>query len=183
MPTLSVRPRGISTLTITSWAGLQSLESEYQHASPTFASNNWIAANVAIYVPFWTPEPITVTSMWWQNGAAVAGHIDVGVYDEAGNALVTKGSTSQAGTSTMQTVDVTDTVIARGNYYMAMSSDTSGATQKVQAALPILQHPQAFGFLEQTSAFALPTGTATFAKYTRAFWPIFGLVANRGVLI
>lgn len=181
MAMLWTPPRGNVPLSICSVGTYNCLGSEYVSAPSTYASNNWIAVNVAVFIPFWITEAVVATKMYWQNGAAVAGNIDVGIYDEAGNALVTKGNTLQAGISNIQTVDITDTVLSRGNYYMAMSSDTSGVTQKVVASTQGALAEIAFGFLEQATANPLPTPTATFAKYTRNFWPIFGIYFRTAV--
>ena len=36
-------------------------------------SNNYISANLALFVPFWLPESVAITKLGWMNGAAVAG--------------------------------------------------------------------------------------------------------------
>lgn len=147
-------------------------------------SQNYIAANVVVYIPFFVREAITITKLWWPNGAAVAGNIDVGVYNDAGTLQISTGTTVVAGISQVQTVDVTDTTIARGRYYLAIVSDTSGVTQKVMAVLPAAGIAQSLGLLEQ-AAVTLPLATnaspATFAKYTRAFIPVVGLMATRTI--
>ena len=148
------------------------------------ASANWIAANVVIFIPFRVIEAITITKLFWSNGAAVAGNLDAGIYDTSSNLLVSTGTTAQAGTTNAQVVDVTDTTIGRGVYYMALVSDTSGATQKINSVAPAAGLCQSYGLLEQAGV-TLPLATnaspATFAKYTRAFIPYFGLQAYRAV--
>jgi hypothetical protein len=146
----------------------------------TPATNNFVTANLAVFVPFWVPEPVVIYKMGWGNGAAVAGNIDVGIYDEAATRLVSSGTTAQSGTATLQVVDVADTTLARGRYYLAMASDTSGITQKVLAALPAAGIPQSLGLLQQAAAFVLPA-TATFAKYASAFIPLVMAQAYRTV--
>lgn len=135
------------------------------------SSQNYVTALLSVFIPFWVPVPITIFKMGWGNGAAVAGNIDVGIYKPDGTKMVSSGSTAQSGTGTLQVVDVTDTFLMRGLYYLAMSSDTSGATQKVIAALPAAGIPQSLGLLQQVSSFPL-TGPMTFARYTAAFVPL-----------
>lgn len=146
--------------------------------------SNWIAANVVIYVPFVIPEAAVARKMAWSNGSAVAGNVDVGIYDSAGNRLVSSGSTAQAVIGAVQVVDITDTLLSRGQYYMAMVSDTSGVTQKFNAAAPLAPLAASWGLLEQ-AAVTLPLATnanpATFAKYTRAFIPLFGIQLYRTI--
>ena len=133
-------------------------------------SQNFVTASLAVFVPFGVPEPVTITKLGWGNGAAVAGSLDAGIYDASGTRLVSTGSTLQATTSVLQVVDVTDTTLARGVYYLALASDTSGATQKVIASIPAAGIPQGLGLLQMAAAFALPA-SATYAKCTSAFVP------------
>ena len=152
----------------------------------SLASQNYIAANVVIFVPFVVVEPMLVTRLWWANGAAVSGNIDCGIYNESAALLASTGSSGQTPINVVQSVDIADIALARGRYYMAMVSDTSGATQKVMAALPAAGIPQSLGLLEQASV-TLPLAThaspATFAIYTRAFVPLFGLQGYRAIAL
>jgi hypothetical protein len=161
--------------TISPWSSLQSLGvSLFACGQGAPASQNYVAVGVAVFIPFWVPVSILIRKMGWGNGAAVAGNIDVGIYKTDGTLLVSSGSTAQSGTSTLQVVTVADTFLPRGQYYFAMDSDTSGATQKVIAVLPAAGIPQALGLLEMTAAVPLATNAspATFAKYARAFVPL-----------
>jgi len=145
-------------------------------------SANWIAVSVGVFVPFTVPESFTATKMFWQNGTAVAGNIDVGIFLEDGTRVVSAGSTAQATISVIQTVDITDTVLARGRYYMGMTSDTSGITQKVYALAGAAGIYQSMGMLKDTAC-APPLSTsanpATFVAYDLAFIPTFGVQGYR----
>jgi len=70
-------------------------------------------------------------------------------------------------------VDVTDTLLGRGRYYLAMTSDTSGATQKVYGAAPAAGIAQSLGLLQMSAAppFSSNANPAVFAKYASAFIP------------
>lgn len=180
-PPMLARP-GEVTITPWSYQSVGAMLFASDQGGP--AGQNYVAANVVVFVPFWVPEPTVITKLFWANGNAVAGNLDVGVYDEGQNLLVSAGSTAQATISVLQVIDVTDTVVARGRYYLAIVSDTSDATQKLHAVLPAAGIPQSFGLLEQASV-TLPLSTgaspATFAKYTRAYVPLFGLQAYRAI--
>lgn len=145
-------------------------------------SQNYIAANVGLFIPFVIPEATTFTKMFWCNGSAVTGNIDVGLFQEDGTLIVSIGSTAQSGTTNAQAVDITDTTLARGRYYLGMTSDTSSISQKVYASLPPAGVLQAFGLVEDASC-APPLSTnanpATFVAYTRAFIPLFGAQGYR----
>lgn len=135
----------------------------------------WIAANQAMYVPFYLGQAITVTKLWWANATPVGGNIDVGIYDVAGTRLLSTGSTAQAGVSQCQVVDTTDTGLNPGVYFMAMSSNTSAVgTQTIWRVAPAAVTTEAAGVMQQATAFALPA-TATFAHSASAFIPFFGL--------
>lgn len=142
----------------------------------------WPAAGLAIFVPFTLPEPMLVTKLWYSPGVA-SGNCDLAIYDEAGNILVSSGSQVVAGSATVTPIDVTDTVIPRGRAYMAMCADT-GATLTVNRAAPAAGILQSFGLLEQ-AGITLPLSSganpATFAKYTRAYVPLFGFQGYRTI--
>jgi hypothetical protein len=144
------------------------------------ASQNFVTANLAVFVPFWVPDPVVIYQMGIGNGAAAAGNVDMGIYNEAGVKLVSAGSTAQSGTSVIQVVNVADTTLARGRYYLAAASDTSGATQKWLAVLPAAGICQSLGVLQMAAAFALPAN-ATFAKCVSAFIPLVVAQAYRTV--
>lgn len=165
-------------VTVTAWS-YQSLGESLvavQATSPT--SQNYIAANVVIYIPFWVPTPATAMKMVMPTGSAAAGNVDLGIYGTDGTLLVSTGTTALTVVTNTQEFNITDTTLTRGLYYMAIVSDTSGVTQKVIASLPAAGILQSFGLLEQASV-TLPLATnaspATFAKYTRAFIPMFGV--------
>jgi hypothetical protein len=166
VPPILARPGEIA---INPWS-YQSLGIPLYGIANTPASANYVTVNLALFVPFWVPETVTITKLGWMNGSAVAGNIDVGIYSEAAARLVSTGSTAQSGTSRLQVVDTGDITLARGRYYMAMATDTSGATQKVFAATPAAGICQAFGILQMATAFPLPD-PATFAKCVSAFVP------------
>lgn len=137
-------------------------------------STAWGSANRAVFYPFMLPGPGTALKMFVMNGATINGNVDVGIYDAAGNRLVSAGSTAQSGANALQVFDITDTELAAGvNYYMALASSSSTATffadaQSRGRALPVL-------FV--ASGFALPS-TATLVGQqasTGNFATLFGI--------
>lgn len=139
------------------------------------ASAVWPVANTAIYVPFRIGEPILVRKLFWTNGSAVAGNVDCGIYDAAGTRIISTGSTAQATTNTVQAVNITDTMLGAGVFYLALALSDGAAT--VFRDNPSIQVCRILGLLEETSALPLPA-TATFATVVSAFVPIFGLVGD-----
>lgn len=146
------------------------------------ASQAWGTANLALYFPILLPPGVPpLTKLWWQNGGTASGNVDCGMYDAQGNRLVSTGSTAQSGTSTVQAVDITDTVIPSGLLYLALAlSSATGTIWGAGAA----GAGYGFGVYRQTSAFPLPN-PATFATISSAgaLLPKFGaLVAPRTVI-
>lgn len=93
-------------------------------------SGTWFSVNDPIAIPFYLNEPVTVLQLGWDNGTAPGDNVDVGIYDTSWNRLVSTGSTATgAATSTPAFADVTDTTLARGWYYIAMSRDSVTANR------------------------------------------------------
>lgn len=180
-PPLLARPDAV---TITPWSYQSIADAAYTTGQFLPTANNYVAANVGVFVPFTIPEPVLFTKLFWGNGTAVTGNLDVGLFGEDGTLLVAAGTTAQAGTSTLQVVDVTDTLLARGRYYFGLTSDTSAVGQKVLAAVPAAGIAQALGCLEDAACappFSTNANPATFAAYTRAFIPLVGAQGFRTV--
>lgn len=97
-------------------------ESGRSVGSSSAASAAWPSANLAILVPFRLPAPLLVQRLFLLNGATASGNVDIGIYDVAGTRLLSTGSTAQSGTSAVQSVDVTDTPLAAGVFYLALAT-------------------------------------------------------------
>ncbi len=140
----------------------------------TFNSTGaWPLANLALYMPFLVGAPITIVKLFWNNGATVgSNNVDVGVYDSQGNQLVHSGSTATSGANVLQIVDITDTTLLPGVYYVAMSCN--GTTDTFGRTNPTAPLARICGQYEQTSAFAL-SSTATFAASSRSYIPYIGM--------
>jgi hypothetical protein len=144
----------------------------------TSNANVWPLANLAMYFPIVTRREITLYQLGWQNGGAVTGHVDVGVYDNNQNRLVSAGSTVQSPISTIQLVDIADTTLPPGVYYLAMVADT-GTGQNFRGTTVGSGNTgtlRACGAAQQATAFPLPS-TATFAAITQIMVPlVFGAI-------
>lgn len=137
----------------------------------TIASATNPSQNLAFYTPFVVSIPTMIRKMWVYNGATVNGNLDLGIYDAKGTRLVSSGSTAQSGTNDLQAVDVTDTLLSPGLFYLALASDSATSTFFAQTFTATWA--LSFGLLQQASAFALPA-TATFAAFTQTTYPIYG---------
>ena len=158
-PTVTLTPLSIETATNTVSTGAP-------------ASAVWPSANRAIFVGFRVWTPITVVKMFVVNGTAVSGNIDMAIYDEAGARLTPSISTAQAGTSAIQELNITDTQLGVGLFFLALAVDNTTAT--VYRKSINVAHLRAARCYQMASAFTLPA-TATFAAPASSYLPIFGL--------
>jgi hypothetical protein len=134
------------------------------------------AANLGVFVQVNLTQAVTAYKMAWVNGATLSGNIDVGIYDEAWNRLVSSAPQTQAGTSTVQVVDITDTALVAGTYFLAFAVSSATATfRSTSVTQPVLR---ACGCAQQAS---LSSGTlpnpavpATLASST--FIPMLAVV-------
>lgn len=132
------------------------------------------------YVPFRISQQCTVLKMFTENGAAVSGNLDVGIYNETaagmpGTKVVTMGSTAHAGLNQKQELDIADQVLNPGRYYMAIVVDnTTGAFISVSTLLGSIA--RAGGIMQETlGAMPLPA-TATPVAISGSYLPLFGLM-------
>lgn len=136
-------------------------------ASP--AGVAWPAANRALFVPCRIPMSCTIYKMACGTGTGTAGNFDLGFYDQWGNLLVSTGTTGKTTASSERIVDVTDTFIGPGMYYLAMATD--GVTGYYATATSVtISNQKLMGCREMETAFPLPS-TATFATVSTAFLP------------
>jgi hypothetical protein len=130
------------------------------------ASVAWPTANMAIFVPMRIASPVMVYKMVVGAGATAAGNFDVGIYDRNGNRRVSSGSTAK-GSSVEHVLDVADTWLGPGLYYLAMSANGTNnyimLTPTGTAPVP-LQKARLYGTLEAASAFALPDPVTMVAR-------------------
>lgn len=136
------------------------------------ASTVWPTAAKAIYVPCEIGEPTTVVKGFWLNGATAAGNIDIGIYREDGTKVVTMGNTAQGTINIPQEVDIADTILMPGRYFLALSCSLGTATLFMSS--PTAPLCQMMGIYTQVSANVLPASATYAADTTWAVMPWFG---------
>jgi hypothetical protein len=139
----------------------------------------WPVANTAIYTVFNLEIPMVLRTMGIKVNVQ-SGNLDVGVYDEKGNSIVTKGSTAVAAAG-FQSIDMTASIshgsaspiLMPGTYWAAMNCDN--VTASFGRISPGVNTTR-FGALQQQAvgAVALPT-TATFANIASSYSPLLVL--------
>lgn len=132
------------------------------------AAGIWQSANRALYMPVQIDIPVTVVKMAFQV-AVQSGNCDVGIYDEHGNRLVSAGSTV-VGVAGIQIIDIADTVLMPGIYFLAMCVDNTTASF---ARLPInSQILQTCGVQQQAVGAVTLPNPATFANPASSYIPL-----------
>lgn len=129
-------------------------------------------ANQAQFIPFSLARAVTVSRLFCVNGAAVAGNIDVGIYDSGAVRLASAGSTVQAGINSVQYFDIADVALQPGNYYLAIALD--GIIGTVFTYNSSVQVFTMTGIVQQAAAFPLPA-PAVFAANTISTLMLCGL--------
>lgn len=135
----------------------------------------WTSANDPLALPFRLNEGVVVTRLGWLNGSTItSSNFDLGIYSTAWARLVSTGSTARSGGSAWQWVDIADTPLAPGDYYLVGVGDTNttgrpgGVTTVAAPSLALLGAQDS-----TTDAFPLPnplTNMAAAATFTIIPW-------------
>ena len=163
-------------VTIHAW----SIESIGINATSTLFSTTsgaWPTANLAIFIPFRATSNFVATKMFAASGSGVngTGKIDVGIYTADGTLIVSSGSVIQTNAVSLQEFDITDTAIAPGLYYLAVSLDnTANTLYRISGTVP---GTRSLGLLQQASAHPLPA-SATYATMASTIYPLIGLTTR-----
>jgi hypothetical protein len=144
------------------------------------ASSAWSGAQRAYYVPIILQSGCVVRRVWWANGATTTGGatIEVGVYansDYGPGAKLISGSATQGTASQVQFVDVTDTAIAPGLYWIAMLSSSATNTTVMRITPDTIG--DSGGSFAQESLGSLPA-TATAVETPTNFVPVCGFATT-----
>jgi hypothetical protein len=118
---------------------------------------------------------VLVTRLGWLNGSTLTtSNFDIGIYTSAWARVVSAGSTARSGASVWQWVDVADTSIGPGDYYLVGAADTTGASRVGGLTLPTAPTGAGIGLKDSaTDAFPLPnplTNMAAAAVFTTLPW-------------
>lgn len=124
----------------------------------TTALAAWFGANKPCAIPFVVNTPFTIMQLGWFNGSALTDNFDCGVYDVGFNRLISTGSTARVGATLNQWVDVTDTVLGPGKYWLAGASNgtTANCARGIGAAKTVAVMAQIGMQDSATNSFPLP---------------------------
>jgi hypothetical protein len=138
-----------------------------------FVSTTYPTTNLCIAVPFEIAGSFLVRKVFWFNGTtAGTNSVDVGVYEESGKLIVSGGGTLSSGASATQEVDVADTQLKAGRYWLAYSQNGTTATPMMSTNAAGLT--RAMGVAQMATAYPLP---ATFvpAVHVNGNIPLMGI--------
>lgn len=140
------------------------------------ASTAWPTANLAIAVPFYVYVAGYVQQLWWVNGAAVSGHVQIGITDEYGNVIAQSPSTVPSGTNAPQAFSLPSPVLlVPGRYYIVLAADNNTQTFFAWAAAAAVTNiNRLLGCFEQATAFPLPAALVP-ASSARSYIPLCGV--------
>lgn len=137
----------------------------------------WPAANRGIAVPLFLPAPAIVNRFMYVIGTTGAVNVDIGIYRRDLTKIITTGSTAVAGSNACTFINVTDTLLAPGHYWMAMSCDSTTTTTFNRIAPGQLGSLELSGCKRLSTSFPLPDPIAPVA-ITDLFMPLFGFTQS-----
>lgn len=147
------------------------------------ASATWPAANRIIFVPFELSHEVVVTKLCVYNGAtAGANTFDVGIYTKDVVRIVAAGSTSGGSTSALQEIDITDTILAPGQYYMGMVCSNTTRTA-FRVTTPPVNALKLMGIAQVADGVPMGAGPLTLAVPASAYIPLMGFVCYPRTLL
>lgn len=147
-------------------------------AEPGSASGLWISANDPLALPFVLRTAGVVTQLGWLNGSAAGGGVDLGVYSTSWARLISTGAQTGSGNSAWQWINVTDTPLSAGRYYLVMARDNTTTNRQFFCGHQALTSLMGLMGCQDsaTDAYPLPdplTNMAPCATFTRV--PICGV--------
>lgn len=138
------------------------------------SSSTWPSANLALGVPLNLDRDYTITTLWWANGAAVAGNVDVGIYTLSGARLTSSGSIAQAGTNVVQPFALGTPLTVPAGAYMMFLACSSTTSQFWRHGTTAVRNAKMLGMVQLSGAIPLPA-QATFTATASTYLPLFGI--------
>lgn len=137
----------------------------------------WGTQYRAIYVPIRVASRVTVVQLGISVAATATGNIDLGIYYPNGTRIVSTGSTTKLAASGVQVVDITDTVLVPGLYYLGANNSTTGDTFNCASiTAPLLA---SWGVLTETLGSVTLPATASWAvDNSLTVYPVISAMLN-----
>jgi hypothetical protein len=127
------------------------------------------AGSLATAHPFRIPFSYPVRRLFWVNGGAVAGNVEIALYSAEGQQFWTSGLVAQAGVSTLQYVS-DDFILPPGAYFLTCVGDNIAGAHWRRSNVAGFSG-RAAGILQKSSASPLPASLSGFSVHaTSAYW-------------
>jgi hypothetical protein len=140
------------------------------------ASAVYPLADLAFYVPFLLCKPVLFSIVWCHNGTAVAGNVDIRIYDASGVALTPSVQAAQVGINAIQTfVPANIPWMGPGLFYIGIVL-SNAAGRLYSGTMFANEAPGVTGMAqEQLGVGAALPNNAAFASITGNYIPNFGV--------
>jgi len=168
------RPMPVSFSTFSKYSGSMGRAAVKRNYAGA-ANVTWGTANLVVFSPVAVSMPVTVSRIWWMNGDAISGNVDCGIFTPDGTLVLGAGNTAQATANARQHVDVTDTLLPAGLYYIGVKCEATGAGINVD--LGVANMEKILGAAQASGAAGSLAASYTLAACARAGVPMAGFTA------
>lgn len=128
-------------------------------------------ANRARFIPIVVQQTCIAYRMFFHVSANASGNCDVGIYDESGTRLVSSGSVAVTINSNM--VDIPDTTLTPGRYFLAFSLSSATVSLIVGSITTSLARSTGMG--NASAALPLPASVTLAGSAAEGFIPVLGV--------
>lgn len=133
-------------------------------------ASGWPSANLALAIPFEVSVPLVVDQLGVATGTTLNVNVDIGIYTSSLARVISTGSTALSSASAWQWVNVADTPLAKGRYYLALAANGTSPQDVFFYGATVASALAVAGCLQAASSFALPdplASTAEASSFTR----------------
>lgn len=129
--------------------------------------------NDARLSPIYLPYGVLVTKLVWCQTGQGTGNIDIGIYDETFNRVVSLGSTATPAAGVIES-DIADTYLSPGLYWTAFAVSVGNSSSQMGWTAIDSNQTRGMSVLQVSSAFPLPT-SLTPSTYSTTSHMLIGL--------
>lgn len=143
-------------------------------ANNAIGGASWPLGNLAVYIPIHMPSRFTV-SRFMVCSANTTGNVDVGLYDQSGNRLISTGTVAK-NSATLMYFGVTDRSFSAGHYYLGLVCSTGGSIYRV--AFDDQYEARMCGLLQEALGSTVLPATMTPVSFTSVACWCFGFTQS-----
>ena len=170
----SIAPIPPPVLTPWSRESLGDVLSHTEHGVHQAGTNSW-GTNLARFYPFMLARPALARQLLFLVGGTANGNIDIGIYDAGLHLIVSSGLTAQGTINTVQELNIADTWLAPGRYWLAATCTGATGTGFSEAISDEVSFSMIPAYTQQLGAGAALPATATPVLSTETSPHIFAI--------